>query len=310
MDQPSPCFHTALTSPSKENYLLEFQHHVSFTHFWMTDGIKQYIYLNKTSFTLQFVKFTHFAIQSCRSLTLIIVQYLIVQICHNFINTLMYKEGQQTVAHWPAAYFCCCSVAKRVQLFVIPWTAAHQAPLSLMVSQSLLKFIFIDSVMKLCQITALSIHVYIIYGCFHAVMARVQGVATEAVQPINLKYLPSSSLQNRSTSPYLFLALNYYKYWIYEYSSSWFLVGMCRVALLCHRICMGMALANTAKQLSKTVLAIYPITSNTKVPVLQFQFHPPATYNFQYFCLYLISSIFLNVSILVGMHWYLIIGLI
>ena len=34
-----------------------------------------------------------------------------------------------------------------VQLFVIPWTAAHQAPLSFSVSQSLLKFTSVESVM-------------------------------------------------------------------------------------------------------------------------------------------------------------------
>ena len=34
-----------------------------------------------------------------------------------------------------------------VQLFVIPWTAARQAPMSSTVSQSLLKFMSIESVM-------------------------------------------------------------------------------------------------------------------------------------------------------------------
>ena len=91
---------------------------------------------------------------------------------------------------------------------------------------------------------------------------RVQGVATETpkpkIRPINLKYLPSGSLQKESTSPYLqcsivwlchilsvFPVLNYYKYCIYEDSSSWLLVGMCRVELLCHRVCMCLALADT-----------------------------------------------------------------
>ena len=34
-----------------------------------------------------------------------------------------------------------------VQLFVTPWTAAHQAPLSSSISRSLLKFMSTDSVM-------------------------------------------------------------------------------------------------------------------------------------------------------------------
>ena len=34
-----------------------------------------------------------------------------------------------------------------VRLFVTPWTAAHQAPLSFTIAGSLLKFMFIESVM-------------------------------------------------------------------------------------------------------------------------------------------------------------------
>ena len=42
---------------------------------------------------------------------------------------------------------CCCSVAQLCQLLVIPWTAARQASLSFTISQSLLKFMSIESVM-------------------------------------------------------------------------------------------------------------------------------------------------------------------
>ena len=49
-------------------------------------------------------------------------------------------------------FYCCCPVAvvqlpSRVRLFVTPWTAAHQASLSLTISWSLPKFMFIASVM-------------------------------------------------------------------------------------------------------------------------------------------------------------------
>ena len=37
----------------------------------------------------------------------------------------------------------------RVQFFVNPWTVAHQAPLSFTISQSLLRFMSIESVMLL-----------------------------------------------------------------------------------------------------------------------------------------------------------------
>ena len=42
---------------------------------------------------------------------------------------------------------CCCSVVSHVQLFVTPWTAACQAPLSFTIPWSLLKFMSIGSVM-------------------------------------------------------------------------------------------------------------------------------------------------------------------
>ena len=41
----------------------------------------------------------------------------------------------------------CCSAARCITLFVTPWTAACQASLSFTISQSLLKFMFIKSVM-------------------------------------------------------------------------------------------------------------------------------------------------------------------
>ena len=46
-------------------------------------------------------------------------------------------------------WICCfwCSFAKSFWLFATPWTAAHQAPLSFTISQSLLKFMSTESVM-------------------------------------------------------------------------------------------------------------------------------------------------------------------
>ena len=41
----------------------------------------------------------------------------------------------------------CCSLAKSCRLFATPWTAAHQTSLSSVISQSLLKFMSIESVM-------------------------------------------------------------------------------------------------------------------------------------------------------------------
>ena len=48
-------------------------------------------------------------------------------------------------------YVCVCVVVvqsvSHVQLFVTPWTKARQAPLSSSISQSLIKFMSIESVM-------------------------------------------------------------------------------------------------------------------------------------------------------------------
>ena len=44
-------------------------------------------------------------------------------------------------------FLCCCSVLSRIRLYATPRTAAHQASLSFTVTQSLLKFMSIESVM-------------------------------------------------------------------------------------------------------------------------------------------------------------------
>ena len=48
---------------------------------------------------------------------------------------------------WVGAWSCCCSVAKAC-LFATPWAAAGQASLSFTISQSLPKFMYIESVMS------------------------------------------------------------------------------------------------------------------------------------------------------------------
>ena len=44
-------------------------------------------------------------------------------------------------------FICCVQSLSRVWLFVTPWTAAHQASLSFIISRSLLKLMYIESVM-------------------------------------------------------------------------------------------------------------------------------------------------------------------
>ena len=59
-------------------------------------------------------------------------------------------------------FLLCCSVTQSCPLFVIPWTAVHQAYLSFTISQSLLNLLSIESMMPfshltLCQALLLSL---------------------------------------------------------------------------------------------------------------------------------------------------------
>ena len=56
-----------------------------------------------------------------------------------------YLSGEHSNKHLPSVQFS--AVARRVQIFVTPWTAARQASLSITNSQSLLKLMSIESVM-------------------------------------------------------------------------------------------------------------------------------------------------------------------
>ena len=66
-----------------------------------------------------------------------------------------YELAGDNILDFPEPWFLCLyngdvfvvQSLSRVQLFATPWTVACQAPLSSMVTQSLLKFISIESVM-------------------------------------------------------------------------------------------------------------------------------------------------------------------
>ena len=71
-----------------------------------------------------------------------------------FIRTMVLKldctlevlEGVKKIPV-PSLVVCCCQLLSCVQLFVTPWTAARPASLSFTVSRSLLKLVFIESMM-------------------------------------------------------------------------------------------------------------------------------------------------------------------
>ena len=56
------------------------------------------------------------------------------------------KPGNVFTPSWPIFIYSVIHSVSHVQLFVTPWTASHQAPLSSTISQSLLKSMSIESV--------------------------------------------------------------------------------------------------------------------------------------------------------------------
>ena len=62
------------------------------------------------------------------------------------------QAGSLSLSHifclFQSVIFCYCSVTKSYLTLCDPWIAAHQAPLSFTVSQSLLKFISIEPVIR------------------------------------------------------------------------------------------------------------------------------------------------------------------
>ena len=49
---------------------------------------------------------------------------------------------------WSLSYICCCSVTELRRALSDPWTTARQASLSFTISQSLIKFMYIESMMS------------------------------------------------------------------------------------------------------------------------------------------------------------------
>ena len=182
----------------------------------------------------------------------------------------MYRRVSKQWPIGPAAYFCCCSVAKSCLTRCDPTdcsTPGSPVPHGLPEFAQIHIHWVSDEALLDHSLVHPCMYCLWLLSCCYGKSSRCCNRSYMAHKP---KLFTIPLFTDRSPSPYLFLALNYYKYWIYEYSSSWFLVGMCRVALLYHRACKALALANTAKQCSKMALPIYPVTSNTKVPVLQF----------------------------------------
>ena len=78
----------------------------------------------------------------------IFVFYVLLCICiHKSISNILKENNNIIIAFYLILEDVVVQSLSRVQLFVIPWTRAHQASLSITISQSLVKLIPIKSVM-------------------------------------------------------------------------------------------------------------------------------------------------------------------
>ena len=79
-------------------------------------------------------------------LCLVLCQYQIFNYC-SFILLLIFKYLIACLVFYSSFSFIIVHMLSCVWLFVTPWNAAFQASLSITISQSLLKLMFIESVM-------------------------------------------------------------------------------------------------------------------------------------------------------------------
>ena len=117
----------------------------------------------------------------------------IINICEIFLINLKKKQSLCTLwQQWLFDFLCSVQSLSRVQLFVTPWTAAHQAYLSITNSWSLLKVMSIELVMS----------------SNHLIFCR----------PILL--LPSILSQHQGLFQWSVLRIRWPKYWSFSFSIS------------------------------------------------------------------------------------------
>ena len=80
-------------------------------------------------------------------LSYILILYVFMSHCKLIILIYISSILGGNLADQVQPKICCCLVISCVWLFATPWTAAHQASLSSTISQSLLRFMSIESVM-------------------------------------------------------------------------------------------------------------------------------------------------------------------
>ena len=96
--------------------------------------------------------------------------------------------------------FCCCSVNKFCQLFVVPWIAVHQAPLSPTISQGFLKLM---SMSWLCNLTISSFAALFSF-CLQSFPAS-GSFLSEVFVALCIRWPQYWSFRNSSSNEYLWL---------------------------------------------------------------------------------------------------------
>ena len=125
--------------------------------------------------------------------------------CYGF-SPLLLDCSHNSVTDLKTVRSCCCVVVQslsRVWLFVTPWIAAHQAPLSFIISRSLLKFMSLELVMLsnhlvFCHPFSFCLQSFPTSGSFPVSQIFTSGgqsvgaLASASVLPMNIQgWLPS-----------------------------------------------------------------------------------------------------------------------
>ena len=143
-------------------------------------------------------------------------KFPLIQINNKHLKTIVLDQLILKMTQWKIAAFQSLS---HVQLFATPWTAAHQASLSFIISQSLPKVMSIESVMPsnhlifCCPLLFLpsifpSIRIFTNESAFHIRWPKCWASTSASVLPMNIQdrfpllvWLPCWSRDSQESSP-------------------------------------------------------------------------------------------------------------
>ena len=100
-------------------------------------------------------------------------QYMLLRKLHEFLNSIsildyIIADSRLRIFYLPFYFVVFIQLLTHAQVFVIPWTAAHQASLSFTISHSLLKLMCIESV-RTCSHLIISCPILLLPSIFPSI---------------------------------------------------------------------------------------------------------------------------------------------